>query len=188
MCAVGKKPNDLKFVFCLIHATPSNYHHHACLLTCIEHIRWNMLEACVNACWADSSLFKRGYIYNWDRKYRPLPLLWHLPWLCACDDCTIICCRLHIKHIHIYPGVHYGPMVVLVCLHIALPHYYNKADAYEGIEFLKCLLCTRCRVSKVKSILSIIFHAIYWAVCIQLAHFYYDKFENICTLMSYSHN
>ena len=39
MCAVGRIHNGLKVVFCCRHATPSGYHHHADLLTCIEHIR-----------------------------------------------------------------------------------------------------------------------------------------------------
>ena len=37
-------------------------------------------------------------------------------------------------------------------------------------------------VSKNKSILSIIFHAIYGAVCIQPTHFSYGDGENMCTL------
>ena len=39
-------------------------------------------------------------------------------------------------------------------------------------------------VSKIKSILSIIFHAIYGAACIQLTSFYYD-WESMCTLRNY---
>ena len=40
-------------------------------------------------------------------------------------------------------------------------------------------------VSKIKSILSIIFHAINGAVCIQITHFSYDECENMCTLSFY---
>ena len=35
--------------------------------------------------------------------------------------------------------VHYGPMVVSVCLHIKLPHYHHYANLSEGNEFLKGL-------------------------------------------------
>ena len=44
------------------------------------------------------------------------------------------------------------------------------------------------RASKIKSILSIIFHAIYGAVRIELTHFSYDDFENMCTLSYLSFN
>ena len=35
-------------------------HHHADLFTCIEHIRWKILEVCINDCWVYSveSVFK----------------------------------------------------------------------------------------------------------------------------------
>ena len=33
--------------------------------------------------------------------------------------------------------VHYGPNVVLVCLHITLPHYDQNAEVSEGIELAK---------------------------------------------------
>ena len=66
--------------------------------------------------------------------------------------------------------VHYDSMVVFVCLHITLPHYHRYTDLSESIELLKCLSRTSCLscVSKIKSIFSIIFHAIYGAVRIQL--------------------
>ena len=35
-----------------------------------------------------------------------------------------------------YNRVHYVPMVVLVCLHIKLPHYDHYADLSEGIDLL----------------------------------------------------
>ena len=42
-------------------------------------------------------------------------------------------------------------------------------------------------VSKIKSIISIIFHAIYGAVCIQLTHFSCDYCKSTCTLSHYEH-
>ena len=57
------------------------------------------------------------------------------------------------------------------------------------IELLKCLPGTFCleSVPNIKSILSIIFHAIYGVDCIQLTHFPYYDCENTCTL-SYHHH
>ena len=77
-------------------------------------------------------------------------------------------------------------MVVFFCLHITLPHYHHHADLSEGFELLKCLsntICLEC-VSKIKSILSIIFHAIYGAV---FTHFFYDDCGNVCTSSYYHH-
>ena len=44
--------------------------------------------------------------------------------------------------------VHYGSMVVFVCLHITitLPRYHHDTDVCECIELLKCLSGTFCRV------------------------------------------
>ena len=42
-------------------------------------------------------------------------------------------------------------------------------------------------MSKIKSILSMILHAIYGAVCIQHTHSFYDDCENTCTLSYYHH-
>ena len=55
MCAVGRIHNGLKVVFCCMHATPSHYRQRADLLSCIEHIRCEILEACTNACWVHLS-------------------------------------------------------------------------------------------------------------------------------------
>ena len=54
MRALVRVHDGLKVVFCFMHATPSHYYHHAALLTCIEHIRWKIPGACVNACWVYS--------------------------------------------------------------------------------------------------------------------------------------
>ena len=85
--------------------------------------------------------------------------------------------------------VHYDPIIVLVCLHITPPNHHLYADLSESIELLKRLsgtLCIEC-VSKIKSVLFIIFHAIYGAVRIQLTHFYFDDCENTLTLFHYHH-
>ena len=42
-------------------------------------------------------------------------------------------------------------------------------------------------VYEMKTVLSIIFHAIYGAVCIQLTHFSYDDSENTCISSYYHH-
>ena len=55
-------------------------------------------------------------------------------------------------------------MVVFVCLHIALPHYDHYADVSVGIELNACQVHSVECVSRIKSILAIIFHEIYGAV------------------------
>ena len=41
--------------------------------------------------------------------------------------------------------------MILVCLHITLPHYHHYADVSEGIELLKCLSGTFCPVCVLSS-------------------------------------
>ena len=47
-------------------------------------------------------------------------------------------CRLLLCSLMMFANnrVHYVPMVVLVCLHIKLPHYDHYADPSEGINLL----------------------------------------------------
>ena len=71
--------------------------------------------------------------------------------------------------------VHYGLVIVLICLNITLIHYHHYADVSQGFEILTCLpgtffLSVCLRLSQ----LSIIFHAIFGAVCIQLTYLSYD--------------
>ena len=85
--------------------------------------------------------------------------------------------------------LHHGPVVVFVCLLITLTHCHHHADLSEGMELLKCLsgtFCLEC-VSRIKSIFSFIFHAIYGAACIQLMHLSHDDCENACTLHYHRH-
>ena len=82
--------------------------------------------------------------------------------------------------------IHYGLIVVFVCLRITLPHYHHYAHIYEGIELLKCLyiLSNVClRLSQ----FSMILYAIYGAVCGQLTHFSYNECANTCTSSYYHH-
>ena len=51
--------------------------------------------------------------------------------LCRLSLCSLMMCA--------YNRVHYGPMVVFLCLNIKLHHYHHYADISEGIELLKCL-------------------------------------------------
>ena len=85
--------------------------------------------------------------------------------------------------------VHYDPMVVFVCLHIALPHYHHNADLSEAIELLKCFSDISCLewMFKIKSVFLIIYHSIYGTWCIQLTHYSYDDCVNTCTLSYYLH-
>ena len=150
-------------------------------------------------------MWLRGYIYNssyYQIRSINLSHCCHMfPWLCAWGGCSSICCPFDIciynRESWVFcplllcspmmcanNKVHYDPMGVLICLDITFPDYHNYADLSEHIELLKCLSVTlylEC-VSKVKSVLSVIFHAIYGASCIQLTHFSYDAFKNMCTL------
>ena len=78
-------------------------------------------------------------------------------------------------------------MVILVCLRITLHLYHSYAGVSEGIGLLKCQVHSVKCVSKIKSILSVIFHAMCSAVCSQLTHLSCDNCENTCTL-SYHHH
>ena len=75
-------------------------------------------------------------------------------------------------------------MAVFVCLHIiTLPHYNNYVDVAEGIGTLECVSGAFWQVCKIKSIFSILFHAIYRAMCIQLTHLSYDDFANVYLIL-----
>ena len=80
--------------------------------------------------------------------------------------------------------VHYGPMVTFVCLHITLHHLYHYGDVSESIERLKCLSGIFCRdVSKIKSILSIPFHATYATVCSAYPFLLRWLWEYVCFIL-----
>ena len=88
----------------------------------------------------------------------------------------------------IQDGLHYGLMVAFLYLHFTLPRYHHYEGVSEGTELLKtCKVHSGECVSQIKSVLSIIFHAIYGTVCIQLAHFSYDDCENMCPLSYHCH-
>ena len=95
-----------------------------------------------------------------------------LPWLYAWGGCTTICCRFHT----LWPDG--------CTLYIALPRYHHYADISESIELLKYLYILSS-VSIIRSIPSVIFHAIYGALYNQLTHFSYDDCEDTCTLSYY---
>ena len=79
--------------------------------------------------------------------------------------------------------IHYGLM------DITLPHYHHYADISEGIELIKCLsdiFCLEC-VSKIRSVLSIMLHAIYGAACIQLTQLSNKDCENTFTWSYHDH-
>ena len=49
--------------------------------------------------------------------------------------------------------------VAIVCVHITLSHYHHYKDLSEAIEHIKCM-------SNIKSILAIIFYAVYSGLCV----------------------
>ena len=179
-----------------MHAAPAHYHYHADFLTCIEHIWWKSLEACVNVCWEYSCecvqdvnksevwifpivhIFFRGcvpgvFVLSYTVGFIYIQESWVL---CLLLLCSLMVCANNL--------VHYDPTVASVFKHIKL-HYHHYADLSEGIELLKCLpgtFCLEC-VSRIKSDVSAVFHAIYGAVRIQLPCFSYDDFEHTCTFI-----
>ena len=180
-------------MFCFGHATPSHYHHHADLLTCIEHIWWNILEVCnrllsifCQECIWDvvSSLdylpdffaicgvvcVKLAHASLGDREDIFITLLIIIMSLSHCGHIFSMVVYLRWLYHHMllvsyilgklgfvyfvtvqftmYANnqVPYGLMVILVCLHLTLPHYHHYADVSEGIEILKYLPGTFCQV------------------------------------------
>ena len=57
---ISRIHRGLKVVFCFKPATLSHYQHLADLITCIEHMGWKILQACLSSCWVYSveSVFK----------------------------------------------------------------------------------------------------------------------------------
>ena len=92
-----------------------------------------------------------GFIYRSRDSWVLFPLL-----MCSLMMCTI-------------NRVNYSQMVVLVCLHITLPHYHHYAYVSWGIKLQNaCQVHSVKCVSKIKSILLVLFHAICGAVFIEL--------------------
>ena len=97
-------------------------------------------------------------------------------WFCVLNYCVVLVCVQIIEYI-----LTIRSYKVICTLHYH--HYHHYADLSEVIELLKCLSDIFCleRVTKIRSVLSIIFHAINGAVCIQLTHCSYDDCENTCS-------
>ena len=75
--------------------------------------------------------------------------------------------------------IHYGLQVVFVCLQITPSHYHRYADLSEGIELIYNQVYAAKCVSKIETILAIIVHSIYGAVCLQFTQFSCDNCENV---------
>ena len=90
---------------------------------------------------------------------------------CVLYYCAILRCGQIIEYINTrwsYSFVWTSHYLIIIIIHLS-----------EGSKPSKCLsgtFCFEC-VSKIKSIVSIVFHAIYGVVCIQLTHFSYDDCE-----------
>ena len=217
-----------------MHATPSHYHHHADLLTCNEHIRWKIPEACVNACRVPIfcrecvydvvilsvtfliffAIYLYIYIYNT-----------HLIIIIKSDASTfsivvicslVVCLRwlyhymLSVSYIYMYVynlgttgscfflllcnlmmcannQVHYGLVVVLICLNITLLHYHHYADVFQWFwnsNTLAGYILSKC-VSKIKSTLNYLSCNIWGYV--YSANLFILWWLCICTLFYYHH-
>ena len=64
--------------------------------------------------------------------------------------------------------MHYGPMIVFVCLYFTLPHYHQYADVYEGTELRKYLsgtltsVCLRLSLSFMQYVYSAYLFILSW--------------------------
>ena len=67
-------------------------------------------------------------------------------------------------------------------------HYHHCANLSEDTDLIKCLSDIFCRVCKIKHLLSVIYYAIYGAVCFQFTHFSRDDWESIYFVLSSSSN
>ena len=94
---------------------------------------------------------------------------------------------LNLKFIYLHTWTHICICIKHITLLLSLLCFVLLCLYHQfWIHVMYILLFVRC-VSKIKSILSIIFHAIYGAVCIQLTHFSYTDCENTWTLSYYQH-
>ena len=164
-------------------------------------------------CWTGPFEFRwlKEYIHNPSYHHHQIGSI-HLshcchifPWLCVWDGCTIIFCHL----LHIYPGntgtlfpllmfsLWYLQMIEYImacrsCSFVCRQHHliiiimqtYLKALNYKNA----CQVYDAECVSKIKTILSIIFYSIYGAVCLQLTQFSCDDRENVYFILSSSSN
>ena len=136
-------------------------------------------------------------------KDQSFPLLLFLPWLCGWGGCAIKCCQFNI-----YPGeagvcfFYYRAVLwsAQIVKYIIAWRFYSFVCTLHNVLSSSCRCIWRLKVlnientcqahsvrcvSKIKSIPSIIFHAIYGAVCIQLTLFSFDDCKNMCTLSYY---
>ena len=115
----------------------------------------------------------------------------YFPWLCAWFQESWVFCPLSLCYLMMCLNKKYV-MTWWSYSFFYTPHWLIIiifTDVSESIELLKFVsgrFCLEC-VSKIKSTLSIIFHAIYGAVRIQLTHFSYDDCENMFILSYYRH-
>ena len=68
--------------------------------------------------------------------------------------------------------------------------FHRFMSRYKGIELIKCLSGIYCIVcfSKIETILAIIFHSMYGAVCLQLTQFACHDCENVNFILLSSSN
>ena len=84
--------------------------------------------------------------------------------------------------------VYYGSMVVLVCLHITLPHYHHYTDVSESIGLVKYLTDTFCIVCVSEKVNSLNYMSCnVWGCQYSAYPCLVDDCENMCTLSDYCH-
>ena len=161
-------------------------------------------------CWTCPFKFRwsRGFIYNSSSNLRNqhFPLLSYFS-VIVCEVVIIsyavgfthICVSWNSWVLHLWllcslmmsanNRLRCGLVVVFGYFHITLHHWYHYANLFEDMELLKCLsdiFCSEC-ASKIRSVPTIIFHAIYGAVCIKPTHFLYADCDNTSTWSYHQH-
>ena len=121
------------------------------------------------------------------------PILTHLCTHVLIKHTGMGCMSLHIIHWrkHIRRGAHQCQLIRMMATRFPYSSI-NMQSFMEGFVLIMCHwffsnLIIYTSVSNITSIFSLIFHAIYGAVCIQLTHLSYDDCENMCTLSYYHH-
>ena len=151
-------------------------------------------------CWTGPFEFRwlKGYIHNPSYYHHQIGSV-HLshcchifPWLCVWDGCTIIFCHL----LHIYPG-NTGtlfPLLMFSLWYLQMIGYIGRVRLFADYTISLSSLCrliwrhwttkmlrqvyaAEC-VSKIETIISIIFCSIYGAVCLHFTQFSCDDREN----------
>ena len=142
-------------------------------------------------CWTGPFEFRwlKGYIHNPSYYHHQIGSI-HLshcchifPWLCVWDGCTTVFCRLCKWSDTLWPA---GRVRLFADYIISLSSLRRLIWRHWTNKMLR-VYAAEC-VSKIETILAIIFHSIYGAVCLQLTQFACHDCENVYFILLSSSN